>query len=196
MLDEYVSELVRVLQAHLGDRLVAVWQIGSGALGGFDPATSDVDVQAIAPRLSPPELEALASDLSAVPCPVRGLEFVLYADPPAFQLNLNTGPGMEHHEGYDPAAEPQFWFVLDLEIAREHARPLVGLHPRELVGELPVRDALRESLVWWREYGGPQAALAAARSLAWLETGRWLSKREAADWLVDRVLERAVQGGS
>ena len=56
--------------------------------------------------------------------------------------------------------------------------------------------ALRESLAWWREYGGPQAALAAARSWAWLETGRWLSKREAADWLVDRVLERAVQRGS
>ena len=132
MLDEYVSELVRVLQARLGDRLVAVWQIGSGALGGWDPATSDVDVQAVSAPLSRPELEALAAELSAVPCPVRGLEFVLYADPPAFQLNLNTGPGMEHHEGYDPAAEPRFWFVLDLEIAREHAKPLVGPHPREL----------------------------------------------------------------
>jgi hypothetical protein len=137
-------------------------------------------------------LEELAAGLSAVPCPVRGLEFVLYDEPPAFQLNLNTGPGMDHHEGYDPDAEPRFWFVLDLEIAREHARPLVGPHPRELVGELVVRQALRESLVWWREYGGPQAAVAAARTWAWLETGRWLSKREAASWLVDRVLERAV----
>ncbi len=196
MLDEYVSELVRVLQARLGDRLVAVWQIGSGALGGWDPATSDVDVQAVSAPLSRPELESLAAGLTAVPCPVRGLEFVLYADPPAFQLNLNTGPGMEHHEGYDPAAEPRFWFVLDLEIARERAKPLVGPHPRELVGELPVREALRESLAWWREYGGPPAAMAAARALAWLETGRWLSKREAAEWLVDRVLERAVERGA
>jgi hypothetical protein len=195
VLDEYVSELVRVLQTRLGDRLVAVWQVGSSALGGFDPATSDVDVQAVAAPLSRPELEALASELSAVPCPVRGLEFVLYAEPPAFQLNLNTGPGMDHHEGYDPAAEPRFWFVLDLAIARGHARPLVGPHPRELVSELPVREALIESLVWWRDYGGPQASAAAARTWAYLETGRWLSKREAAIWLVDRVLERAVQGG-
>jgi hypothetical protein len=196
VLDEYVSELVRVLRAHLGDRLVAAWQIGSGALGGWDPTTSDVDVQAVAPRLPHAELEALASALAAVPCPVRGLEFVLYDAPPAFQLNLNTGPGMDHHEGYDPAAEPRFWFVLDLEIAREHARALVGPHPRELVGELPVREALHESLTWWRAYGGPQAAVAAARTWAWLETGRWLSKREAAVWLVDRVVERAVERGA
>ncbi len=195
MLDEYVSELVRVLQARLGDRLVAVWQIGSAALGGWDPATSDVDVQAVSARLSRPELEALAAELSAVPCPVRGLEFVLYADPPAFQLNLNTGPGMEHHEGYDPDAEPRFWFVLDLAIAQEHAKPLVGPHPRELVGELDVRPALRESLAWWRDFGGEQALIAACRTMAWLETGRWLSKREAYAWYFDR-LDRAVQRGS
>ena len=71
---------------------------------------------------------------------------------------------MEHHEGYDPDAEPRFWFVLDLEIAREHAKPLVGPHPRELVGELDVRDALRESLAWWRDYGGQQALMAACRT--------------------------------
>ncbi len=195
MLDEYVSELVRVLQARLGDRLVAVWQIGSGALGGWDPATSDVDVQAVSARLSRPELEALAAELSAVPCPVRGLEFVLYADPPAFQLNLNTGPGMEHHEGYDPDAEPRFWFVLDLAIAMEHAKPLVGPHPRGLVGDLDVRPALRESLAWWRDFGGEQALIAACRTMAWLETGRWLSKREAYAWYFDR-LDRAVQRGS
>ncbi len=195
MLDEYVSELVRVAQAQLGDRLVAVWQIGSAALGGWDPATSDVDVQAVSARLSRPELETLAAALSAVPCPVRGLEFVLYADPPAFQLNLNTGPGMEHHEGYDPDAEPRFWFVLDLAIAQEHAKPLLGPHPRELVGDLDVRPALRESLAWWRDYGGEQALMAACRTHAWIETGRWLSKREAYAWYFDR-LDRAVQSGS
>jgi hypothetical protein len=196
VLDEYVSELVRVLQARLGNRLVAAWQIGSGALGGWDPATSDVDVQAVSAPLSRPELVQLAAALTAVPCPVRGLEFVLYAEPPAFQLNLNTGPGMAHHEGYDPEAEPRFWFVLDLAIAREHAKPLVGPHPRELVGELDVRPALRESLAWWRDYGGEQALLAACRTLAWLETGRWLSKREAPAWFFDYLLDRTVEGGA
>jgi hypothetical protein len=125
-----------------------------------------------------------------VPCPVR-LEFVLYAreDIPRFALNLNTGPGMDHHEGYDPAAEDRFWFILDLAIAREHAHPLIGPHPREIVPALPdelIREALRESLAWYRGYGGVQAVFAACRALAWLSTGRWLSKGEAARWAHDR----------
>ena len=198
---EYLQELTRRLQAQLGDQLVAAWVVGSSALGDFDAARSDVDVQAVvAERLEPEALRELATALSAVECPVRGLEFVLYAredltDPegPAFSLNLNTGPGMDHHEGYDPDAEPRFWFVLDLEIAREHGKSLVGPHPRELVGELDVRTALRESLAWWRDYGGEQALVAACRTHAWLETGRWLSKREAYAWYFDR-LARAVQG--
>ena len=112
---------------------------------------------------------------------MRGLEFVLYADPPAFQLNLNTVPGMEHHEGYDPAAEPRFWFVLDLEIAREHGRPLVGPHPRELVGELPVRDgATRIARVVARVRRAHRRRWRRPGRRAWLETGRWLSKRDAA----------------
>ena len=41
-------------------------------------------------------------------------------------------------------------------------------------------EALRESLAWWREYGGPQARWPRPGRWAWLETGRWLSKREAA----------------
>src|SRR3954447_22827394 len=119
MIRSYLNELTRRLHALLGDRLVAAWQVGSGALGDFDQLRSDIDVQALtATALSRGELETLAASLSEVPCPVRGLEFVLYAEPPRFQLNLNTGPGMTHHEGYDPDAEPRFWFVLDTAIAR------------------------------------------------------------------------------
>jgi len=169
--NEYLQELTRRLQAQLGDRLVAAWVVGSSALGDFDAARSDVDVQAVvAERLEPDELRALATALSAVECPVRGLEFVLYAredlaDPegPAFSLNLNTGPGMDHHEGYHPDAEPRFWFTLDVSIAREHAVPLAGPHPREVLPEL-----------------------------AWTQTGRWLSKGEAARWADDPIATAAL----
>src|SRR4051812_40201223 len=96
MIRPYLDELTRRLHAQLGDRLVAAWQVGSGALGDFDQLRSDIDVQALtAAPLSRGELETLAASLTEVPCPVRGLEFVLYAEPPAFQLNLNTGPGMD-----------------------------------------------------------------------------------------------------
>jgi len=196
----YLDELTQRLRARLGDGLVAAWVVGSGALGDFDPERSDVDVQAVsADRLPRAELETLADALSheSLPCPVRGLEFVLYAredlaDPlgPAFSLNLNTGSRMSHHAGYDPRAEPRFWFVLDAAIAREHARPLAGAHPRDVIPALPrelVLTSLREALAWWRAHDEAQAVVAGCRALAWVEDGRWLSKRQAAQAFLDRV---------
>ena len=147
MIAGYLSELTTRLTARVGDRLLGAWVIGSGALGDFDARRSDVDVQAVsAARLPRAELQGLAAALrhEALPCPVRGLEFVVYAkedlaDPrgPAFQLNLNTGQAMTYHEGYDPDAEPRFWFVLDVAIAREHARSL----SRARTGDDPARAA-------------------------------------------------------
>jgi hypothetical protein len=192
VLDKYLSELASCLQRHLGDRLVAAWVVGSGALGEFDPQSSDVDVQAVATeRLPRTKLEALAAALSheALPVPVRGLEFVLYAredldDPrgPAFSLNLNTGPGMARHEGYEPEAEPRFWFTLDVAIAREHSRPLVGPSPATILPALPrelLLAAHRESIAWYRANAPELAAVTEARARAWESEGRWLSKAEA-----------------
>ena len=115
------------------------------------------------------------------------------ADPrgPAFQLNLNTGRGMTYQEGYDPDAEPRFWFVLDVAIAREHARPLAGLEPAAILPALPrvgsCRSSLRDSLDWFRAHDVAQAVLAACRAWAWATDGRWLSKGEAADWAAARL---------
>jgi Domain of unknown function (DUF4111) len=154
-------------------------------------------------RLLRTELERLAAALShpALPCPVRGLEFVLYARAdlshphgPAFQLNLNTGPGMEHHVGYDPHAEPRFWFVLDTAIARERARPLVGLSPAALLARPSrplVLSALRAALAWYRGHDGAEAVLAACRAWAWATQGRWLSKRDAAAWAAAQLPDPA-----
>lgn len=184
--------------------------VGSGALGDFDPSRSDVDVQAVATsRLPRAQLEQLAADLShpGLACPVRGLEFVLYAhedlgDPggPAFQLNLNTGPRMDQHAGYDPSAEPRFWFVLDVAIAREISRPLAGRPPGELLPALPrglVLGALLDALAWWREHDRAGAILAACRAWSWAEQDRWLSKGDAAAWAAGRLadpdpIERAL----
>jgi hypothetical protein len=201
-IETYLAELVARLRDALGDRLVGAWLFGSGALGDFDPATSDLDVQAVTTvRLARGELEALAARLShpAPACPVRGLELVLYAredlgDPlgPAFQLNLNTGPRMAQHEAYDAGEDPRFWFVLDVAIGREAGRALAGPPPAEVFPELPaplLRDSLRQALAWYaaNDLTGGQAALAAARAWAWAEEGRWLAKGPAAVWLTSRV---------
>jgi hypothetical protein len=200
LIAEYLSELTNRLEDRLGDRLVAAWLVGSGALGDFDLQRSDIDVQAVATtRLARPELERLADALShdALPCPVRGLEFVLYAhedlaDPagPAFQLNLNTGPGMDHHAGYDPNAEPRFWFTLDVAIARERSRRLTGARPSEVLPALPralVLGAHRDAIAWYRAHSPDQALVTACRAAAWAAEGRWLSKGEARRWMLDRV---------
>jgi hypothetical protein len=201
--EAYLGALAAELRAALDERLVGVWLFGSGALGAFDPATSDVDVQAVTTvRLSRAEREALAERFShpTFPCPVRGLELVLYArddldDPlgPGLQLNLNTGPRMDQHVTFEPEAEPRFWFVLDVAIGREAGRTLAGPPPHEVFPELPaplVMDALHQALTWFaaNDPGGGQAALAAARAWAWLEERRWLAKGPAAAWLAARIL--------
>jgi Domain of unknown function (DUF4111) len=198
-IEDYLRELTRRLVARLGRRLAGAWLGGSGALGDFDPVRSDLDVQAVTiGRLSRSELERLAGDLShpGLRCPVRGLEFVLYerADAPSFQLNLNTGPRMEQHAGYDPHAEPGFWFVLDVAIAREHARSLIGLPPELLLPEpcsAEVIDALRSSLAWFRAHDRSAAVLAGCRAWVWAEEERWPSKRDAAAWATARLADAA-----
>ena len=196
----YLSELTTRLTAAVGDRLLGAWVIGSGALGDFDAQRSDIDVQAVsAARLPRAELEELAAALShdALPCPVRGLEFVLYAqedlaDPrgPAFQLNLNTGRGMTYQEGYDPDAEPRFWFVLDVAIARDHARSLAGLEPASILPALPppLVQLLAPRLA--RLVPRARRGTGGARRVPGVgvgDDGRWLSKGEAADWATARI---------
>jgi Domain of unknown function (DUF4111) len=196
----YLSELTARLEGQLQDRLVAAWVVGSTALGDFDELHSDIDVQAVSrTRLARDELERLAAALAheSLPCPVRGLEFVLYAhedltDPkgPAFQLNLNTGPRMDHHAGYDPRAEPRFWFTLDVSIARQRSHRLAGVPAETVLPLLPrelVIAAAKDALEFWRAYDRAQAILSACRAWAWAVNGEWLSKGEAAAWAAARL---------
>jgi hypothetical protein len=203
----YLSELTTRVVDRLGNRLIAAWLVGSGALGDFDPQRSDIDVQAVSrTRLARPELERLAAALchDALPCPVRGLEFVLYAREdltgpggPAFQLNLNTGPEMQYHAGYEPAAEPRFWFTLDVAIAREHGRSLAGPPPATILPSLPrafVLAAHGDAIAWYRAHAPEQALVTASRAAAWAAEGRWLSKGEATRWMLDRVEQQLAAG--
>jgi hypothetical protein len=204
VIEAYLAELTARLEGHLDDRLVGAWVVGSTALGDFDPERSDVDVQAVTSRrVARAELEQLAGELSheSLPCPVRGLEFVLYAqedltDPagPAFSLNLNTGPRMDHHAGYDPDAEPRFWFTLDVSIARQRSQRLAGVSAETVLPLLPrelVIAAAKDALEFWRAYDRAQAILSACRAAAWAAHGRWLSKGEAAAWATERLADPA-----
>jgi hypothetical protein len=191
VLRPYLTELAGALERELREELVAVWLFGSAALGDFDASRSDVDVQAVtATRLPRERRERVAEALTALACPVRGLEFVLYAredlDAAAYGLNLNTGPRMPYHASFDADQDPRFWFVLDLAIGREHGRALRGPEPAELLEPPPPARVAEHALLaiqWWSAAGLPaQTILAAARSWAWASGGSWLSKDDGAEW--------------
>jgi hypothetical protein len=194
--------VTRRLSDRLGDRLRGAWLVGSAALGDFSAERSDLDVQAVATEVLPErERRQLAQSLfhEALPCPARGLELVLYAEAdllraggPAFQLNLNTGARMTRHVALDPAADPRFWFAIDVAIAHEHSRRLAGAPAEVVLPELPralVLRALLDSIAWHRQTEAPNAdpGASASRAWAWATDGQWRSKPAAVAWARGRV---------
>ncbi|MFL5896261.1 MAG: nucleotidyltransferase domain-containing protein [Thermoleophilaceae bacterium] len=203
---DYVEAVAGRVVDRLGDDVVGIWLVGSAALGDFSAQRSDIDIQAVtAEPLAAERLAELAAALEhhSLPVPARGLEFVLYtraglADPagPAFQLNLNTGARMEHHLATDPDADPRFWFVIDLSIARQSAITLRGAAPAEVLLDLPrpmVCEAVRQALDWYVDNHGRSAetALSACRSWAFAVDGVWRSKTDAARWAGVRAADEA-----
>ena len=132
----YLEEVTRRVCRSLGSAACGVWLSGSAALADFAADRSDLDVQALSAtrvRFAARAKLAAALDHEVLPCPARGLEFVLYAlgdlrEPagPAFQLNLNTGSAPVRRVSSDPGDDPRFWFVVDVAIARQRGVALAG----------------------------------------------------------------------
>ncbi len=210
--ERYADQLTGVLRHVVGHDLRAVYLIGSTVMGGYVPGASDVDVLAVTERrLIVSEKDRLVADVSAVPCPARGVELVVYpiaavVDPersPRFELNCNVGPRMKTRVSYEPGADARHWFLLDLAMAREHARPIVGPPPGELIGPIArawILEALSESLAWHRAADAIEddnAVLNACRTWRFATEGVWSSKDEAAAWARSRgatqLIDAAVE---
>jgi Domain of unknown function (DUF4111) len=184
----YLDRLVETMSATA--ELDAVYLLGSAALGAYEQGRSDADVVAVTSRsLSLDERRGLAEAAAAIPCPARKLELVVYPrGGDSWEINLNTG----EHVSFDTAEEPGFWFVLDRAIAEQHAVALLGPPWSESFPPVPretVLDALGQALEWQErdEPTGRSSVLNACRAWCWLETGRWVTKPEAARWLRERV---------
>jgi Domain of unknown function (DUF4111) len=205
----YDGELVARVRDVLESELVGVYVSGSVALGDYVPGRSDLDRFAVVEAPLPPNLKdavVAAARHEALPCPARGLELVVYsrgavavpASGGAFELNLDTGPGMALHLAFDPADEPAHWFVVDRAIARDHARPLVGPPPGETFAPIPRPDllaALAAALRWHdenREVAGENTVLNACRAWRYAVEGTWSSKAEAARWARQRLADPSV----
>jgi hypothetical protein len=198
-LDGYADQVRSRLSDALGTELLGLWLLGSGALGGFDPERSDIDLLLVTRTVAPVDRRRAVAELigpRTLPCPAQGLEFVWYAraevrplgDPPQFQLNLNGGPQREHKLQFGPGPEAAHWFVIDLAIGRETAVPLAGPPLAEVAAPIPLPrllTALTQSLTWHDHHvpDSPNRVLNAARAVRFLRTGTWTGKLDAATWL-------------
>lgn len=176
--EAYVEDVVSAIETHVP--VVEGYLIGSGAIGGFDSRTSDVDLVVVVARPLGDERRPLVEHLLGIECPVRDLQLVVYvegSEPPDFELNVNQG---EEHPGEDP-----FWFVLDAAVAQMQALPLRNGVPWEHlfqpVSDERVREAARESLAWSARQPVEDefVRLNATRAQRYLAHGEWISKAEA-----------------
>ncbi len=190
------AKLPRGLRRVLADDLVGVYFVGSVALGDYIPGHSDIDMVAVTDRpISDDEKRQVVDELSHpnLRCPTRGFEFVLYTRPrvavassdAAFEINLNTGPGMAPHVGFDASAEPRFWFVIDRAFAHAFGISIEGPPAREVFAPVPrpvILEAMAESIAWHRAHEslGHFSVLNVCRAWRYAEAGELGSKADAA----------------
>jgi hypothetical protein len=178
--EAFVAEVLGAIDRHVP--VVEGFLLGSGAVGGFEPGISDVDLVVVVQNAPGSERAALVQDVAAIEPPARDLELVVYvrgAQPPAFELNLNEGAERPNAES--------FWFVLDAAVAQEHAVPVWGGRRwSEFFAPIPprgIRKAMQESLAWAERQapGNDFARSHAARARHYLANGEWISKKEAEE---------------
>jgi hypothetical protein len=206
-IERYLATLAQRINA-TAPPLVGIYLLGSAALGDFVRGRSDLDVAVVRNHpLDTGTKRRLASTVShrLLPCPARRLELVVYRAArlrapvvdPAFELNLNTGAGERDHVSMDPGDEEPHWFILDIGMAREHARPLMGPPPGEVFGAVPrerILAAMITSIHWHASHDleGVETVFSACRAWRFAEEGLWSSKGAAAQWASHRWNERGV----
>jgi len=196
----YLQRVRGTIEELLLDELVGVYLLGSLAMGSYVAGRSDIDVAVVvdgdARRSRMQRLVELIAH-PALLCPAPKLELVVYprsslrgARPSLDQtLNLNTGPEVGTRATFGPDDEPRHWFVLDVAMARDHARALAGPSPTSafpLLDRERVRMALLASISWHEAHddAGIASVLNAARALRFTVSGAWSSKADAATWAI------------
>ncbi len=196
--ETYLEDLVSRLDEVFGGELVGVYAGGSYALGDYLHGRSDLDVAAVArERTAMAIRDAVVRSLrhEALPCPARGLEFVLYPLAPAreasadpgFDLNLNTGEHMKFRVDYEADPTETHWFAIDRSILAEHGIALFGPPASEVFAPIPrevMLPLLVVSLRWHSRVAAraDDAVLNACRTLRFAVESTWSPKAAAGSW--------------
>jgi predicted nucleotidyltransferase len=177
--ESFVAEVLDAIDSHAP--VLEAFLLGSGAVGGFDPRTSDVDLVVVVERLPSAERADLVEQVGSIQPPVRDLELVVYLEgrqPPEFELNLN--------EGEERPDEEPFWFALDAAVAQDQAVPVWGRRPwSDFFARIPeerIREAAQALLDWSLRQPADEELTHrhAARARHYLEHGEWITKKEAS----------------
>jgi hypothetical protein len=216
---EYLRRLVSTSRGVLGEELVGVYAAGSVALEAYEHGRSDLDVAVVCEgRLSAATKQLLVGCLrhEVLPCPARGLELVVYARQaalsgttgPGFELELNTGPGLDLRVTLQPEDRPAedglFWYGLDRDILHAYGVALTGPPAGQVFAPLAddgLRALLIDSVTWWHRRtpsgeaatpGAEDAVLGACRALVRARRGVWLPKVAAGRCLASESQEQAA----
>lgn len=187
-----------MLRDALGPALIGVYLHGSAALGDYDPARSDIDILAVcAAPLGTEELARLGARLGrdALPCPAdAGLEFSLITvaaarDPaaaPPFELH-----GWDEHgrvlpgEGRGDPDLPRHFAVV-----RQTGLVIHGPPATDILRDVPLDEqiALVTDELDWAVGNASRSTqvLTACRAWGLSVDGRYRSKRDGAEWAVER----------
>lgn len=204
-----VDTLLAGIRGALADNVVGVYTRGSLALGGFDAATSDVDLLVVTKRpLSEDGFARLASFHERL-LPDERNEYVRryeisYVDEASIR---RMGPGERRHPTVGSISDRLEWYehrdnwVLERWAVREHGEALSGPDPKSLIDSVLAADIraavlseLRIRMDDWADDDGPAPdwlrhrgaqvfeVETVCRALHTLSTGELRTKAEAVEW--------------
>jgi len=209
-LGAYPAAVAAGLTGVLGPALIGVYLHGSGALGGWSPERSDVDLLGVVARPLERRAKKVISarvNHPSLACPApAGLELSLVtaavaADPPKrppFELHLSTGPSPQTHLGGPDATDPDL--LLHFAVCRRAGVAVAGPDPVGVFAEPPrawLLERAAAELRWAVRHGTfAYRVLTACRAWRYLEDDVLGSKVESGRWARIRLADARPTGGA
>ena len=199
--NDLLSDLLKLLKQTLQDNFLALYLYGSLVTGNFDPDLSDVDLLAVLPSaLSPNDFERLdelhRKLVAEHPKWENRLE-VAYLSAEALQTFKTERSEIAVISPGEPfnVKEAGREYLMNWYLVRERGKTLFGPPPRHYIAPVAKKEFLesvREHVSLWQDgwldevdTRAEQAyvVLTFCRALCALQTGKQVSKKQAATWV-------------